>query len=216
MTALGSLDEMPSPEFENLCEQINCLKSIFLDFDEKEQGDYTDGELMNCRAFITFSHAEFEQYLENLSLRILDSAIKKWDKSKEISIVAAGVLAFRRRGDLVAPETLQQSGDKNSLSKILDEAFERQKKVIRENHGIKQKNFSEIYTPLGLTGDDVDETLIIQLNNTGSLRGYLTHKGAKKSLQNIRDPFNDEWEDIKFLVSELEKFDKTIQECYSI
>lgn len=203
---------MPSQEFKTLRKNIGILKSVFLDFSKKADGDYSDEEMMNCRAFITFSHAEFEQYLENLSIRILDNASKKWQEDRIVSIVALGVLAFRRRKETAVPDAPDQPGKKNKLTTILMEAFDKQRNIIKGNHGISPRNFANLFTPLGITENDVDGALLIQLGNTSSHRGSLVHRTTNKSLQMIKDPFTVEEQEINYLVSELEKFDNTIRD----
>lgn len=203
---------MQSTEFEILCKNIRSLKSTFLDFNRRDDGDYTQPERMKCRAFIAFAHAEFEHYLESLSLRILQEAINKWQNDREVSYVAAAVLAYRRRDKITVPDDLKQINRSNTLGSILMQAFDTQKKVISRNSGIKPKNFSAIYTPLGVMGEDVEEALLIQLGNTGVQRGDLVHTGANISLPTIRDPFVDEEKDVNFLVSELKKFDTKLLE----
>ena len=203
---------MPSLEFETLHENIDDLKSVFLDFPKKTDGDYTNKEMMNCRAFITFSHAEFEQYLENLSIRILDNAIKKWQENNIVSVVALGILAFRRRKDTAISNDPDQPGKRNKLTTILMEAFNNQKDIIKGNHGISPKNFANLFTPLGITENEVDGALIIQLGNTSSHRGSLVHRTTNKSLQMIKDPFTVEEQEINYLVSELKNFDKRIRD----
>ena len=206
-----SQTDMPSQEFESLRSNISLLKQSFLKFDKRPDGDYTQDDRMNCRAFIAFSHAEFEHYLESISLRILNAAIEQWQKKSELGRVAVAILAFRRRENTSIPDNPKDAGKKNTLASILMEAFATQKGVISGNHGIKPKNFSEIYTPLGITENDIEETLLIQLSNTGSHRGDLVHKSATISLPLIRDPFSDEEKEVDLLV-ELERFDARLDD----
>ncbi|RWQ70602.1 MAG: hypothetical protein EOS85_26925 [Mesorhizobium sp.] len=203
---------MPSSEFEALCANINDLKSNFLDFGKRDDGEYTLPERMKCRAFIAFSHAEVEHYLETLSLRILDDAVAKWRTSGELGFVAGAVLAFRRREKTSIPDDPMQPGTQNTLATILMEAFNSHRAVIKRNHGIKPKDFAEIYTPLGITAGDLEESLLIQLGNSGSHRGEMVHKSSSVSLPMIRDPFADEEKDMDFLIAELAKFDAKLEE----
>ena len=200
-----------SPEFITLQLNIATLRVNFLAFAARPDGEYTDAERLNCRAFIAFSHAEVEHYLESRSLRLLDDAVRCWQERQEASITALAVLAFRRRNSIAIPDDPRSPGRQNTLATILMEAFVSQKNVINRNHGIKPKNFAEIFIPLGVTDADVEETLIIQLGNSGTHRGTMVHSSSDVSLPMIRDPFVDEEKDINFLVSELLKFDAKLE-----
>jgi hypothetical protein len=203
---------MPSSEFEALSASIHDLKANFLDFAKRDDGEYSLPERMKCRAFIAFAHAEVEHYLESLSLRILDDAIAKWDSGRELGLVAGAILAFRRREKTAVPDDPMQPGTQNTLATILMDAFNSHRAAIRRNHGIKPKDFAEIYTPLGVSAADLEESLLIQLGNSGAHRGDMVHRSSSVSLSMIRDPFADEEKDVDFLVAELGKFDAKLQE----
>lgn len=167
---------------------------------------------MKCRAFIAFAHAEVEHYLETLSLRILDGAIARWSAGGELGLVAGAVLAFRRREKTAVPDNPMQPGTQNTLATALMDAFNSHRAMIKRNHGIKPKDFAEIYTPLGVTAGDLEESLLIQLGNSGARRGDMVHNSSSVSLPMIRDPFADEERDMDFLVAELAKFDAKLEE----
>jgi hypothetical protein len=201
---------MSSNEFKLLRANISQLTNHFLNFKKRDDGDYTDAERLNCRAFIAFSHAEFEHYLESLSLRIIDEAIQEWKNNKRVGIVGGAVLAFRRSDKIGIPNDPKQPGKENTLATIIMTAFVAQRGVVTRNNGIMPKNFSEIYTPLGVTDADVDEILLIQLSNSGKHRGAMVHDSSNVSLPKVRDPFGDEQKDVDSLLEELQKFDSTL------
>lgn len=202
---------MQSAEFRTLKENIDGLKAVFLNFQKRDDSDYTDQERMLCRAFIAFSHAEIEYYLESLALRILNNAVQKWNQNGEAGRVVVALLSFRRQQSTSVPDDPKQPGKKNTYQTILMGAVASQKLVISNNNGIKPVNFANIFTPLGLLEVDVEETLLIQLGNTGSRRGDLVHKSTDVSLPLVRDPFSDEEKDVYLLLGELEKFDTHVE-----
>jgi DNA-directed RNA polymerase specialized sigma54-like protein len=66
--------------------------------------------------------------------------------------------------------------------------------------------------PIGVFPEDFSETLLIQLDQTGALRGDIVHKSTKVSLRTIRDPFSDEMKDIDDLVVEMQLFDNKVEQ----
>jgi hypothetical protein len=202
---------MPSGEFTTLSDNLRRLRSTFLNFKHRPNADYTDMQRMKCRAYIAFSHAEFEHYLESVALRILDEAKVNWQSDKQSAIVATAILAFRRREKTGVPKDPFNPGQ-NTIETITMEAFAAQRSAISRNNGIKPENFAEMYLPLGVRQADINESLTIQLSNSGSHRGSLVHKSNSVSLTIVRDPFVEEDSDIKNLLDEIRLFDAKIQE----
>ncbi|MGO1120941.1 hypothetical protein ACTL6U_19730 [Rhodovibrionaceae bacterium A322] len=202
---------MPSREFNTLKKNTRLLRAEFLSFTKRADGHYTRGELLKCRAFITFAHAEIEHYLEMRALRILDRAEAKWDRYQTATRVVAGLLAFSITKPItIAGDPREQSGDKK-LSSLVKQAFSTQRGVIKANNGLKPENLSRIFIPLGFKPEDIGETLVIQLKNLGTARGGLVHSNTQVSLPKIRDPFDDEYRDIEYLISELKNFDEIVR-----
>ena len=88
--------------------------------------------------------------------------------------------------------------------------FDLQFKAIDENNGVKRFNFSNLFCPLGVFQDDVDEVLLIQLDKIGSRRGDHVHKRSEVSLPTIKDPFAHEIQDISNLIRELGGLDNDL------
>lgn len=65
---------MPSREFAELDAAVGDLKVGLMGYSQRVDGAYTKEELMKCQAFIVFSHAEVENYLEKVARRIMREA----------------------------------------------------------------------------------------------------------------------------------------------
>lgn len=198
---------MPSREFGTLKKNINNLKDQFLNFQKRLDGRYSTHELTQCRAFITFCHAEVEIYLETVAGRIINAAERHWLRHRRVTNAVAAMLTYRSRKDLTLPDSPNEQGSKSKFETLVGNAISAQRSAIRGNHGIKPKNLSELYLPIGMTPDQFDETLLIQLKNLGERRGDHVHQNSQVSLPKVRDPFDDELKDIEFLVGEIEAFD---------
>lgn len=202
---------MATREFRLLDKNINLLKSQFLNFPKRVDGKYTRHELLECRAFVAFVHAEFESYFESVAEKILKKAKKRWDQSGKSGRAITGLVAFRNDSRSNIPEDLAKPGTKQKLDYCVGFSIAAQEKVIQNNNGIKPENFSKLFSPLGVSEADVSEAFSIQLENFGKLRGGLVHAGAQISLPRIRDPFDDEYSDVKFLLAEISIFDEKIR-----
>lgn len=201
---------MATREFKKLQKNIELLKSHFLSFEKRTDGAYTENELLNCRAYVAFVHAEFETYFETVAARILARAKKGWLESKKSGKVIAGLVAFRPDSRTSIPADLAKPGDRQSLDYCVGFSIAAQERTIESNNGIRPENFAKLFSPLGLSGADVDEALSIQLDNFGRRRGGLVHSGAQVSLPRIRDPFDDEESDVTFLLSEVATIDEKL------
>lgn len=201
---------MSTREYRKLEKNIELLNSQFLNFAKRIDGQYTRKELLDCRAFVAFAHAEFESYFESVADKILKRAKKRWNTSGKVGAVISGLVAFRNDTKSSIPDDVAQPGKKQTLSYCIGHSIAVQEKAIQSNNGIKPLNFSRLFTPLGVTDSHVTEALSIQLQNFGKQRGGLVHAGAQISLSRIRDPFDDEYSDVQFLLNEVDVFDQNI------
>lgn len=198
---------MPSREYRTLRKNTGNLKSQFLNFQKRLDGSYSVHELTQCRAFITFCHAEVEIYLETVASRIVDNAERHWRRHGRVTNAIAAMLAYRIQAPSALPENPIEQGRKSKFETLVGSAISAQRSAIRGNNGIKPKNLSELYIPIGMTPDQFDDELLIQLKSLGERRGDHVHQNSQVSLPKVRDPFDDELTDIDFLVADIEAFD---------
>lgn len=198
---------MPSREYRTLRKNIGSLRDQFLNFNKRLDGGYSVHELTQCRAFITFCHAEVEIYLETVAGKIVDTAERHWRRHARVTNAIAAMLAYRSKKELTLPDNPIEQRRKSKFETLVGDAISAQRSAIRGNHGIKPKNLSELYLPIGMAPDQFDETLLIQLKNLGERRGDHVHQNSQVSLPKVRDPFDDELQDLEFLVEEIEAFD---------
>jgi hypothetical protein len=201
---------MPTPEFSRLSDAIEELQTGFMGFNSRQDGAYTLAERMQCQAFVVFSHAEMESYLEKISRRILDEAIVRWKSSFIPDRVIATLIAYRGGRDIVIPLDPIKPNKQANLKEIVASAHAKHLEAISKNHGIKRMNVAELFCPLGVLADDFEEVLLIQLSNAGERRGDIVHQPVKVSLPKLRDPFSDEFNDIKNLIEEIGRFDEKL------
>lgn len=207
---------MATTELLTLQSAIDYLRDSLMNFDSKEDGNYTDEELLKCQAFVVFSHAEVEVYLEKVSRKIMNSARENWLDHTTHSRVISALVAFRRQQNVFIPEDPKVCTNNNDIEKIIENSFKSQEEIISKNNGIKRSNLAQMIFPLGVLSSDINESLLILLDNTGSKRGEIVHKASSVSLRNIRDPFSDELPDIANLINEISVFDQKMISIFGI
>lgn len=200
-----------SIEFEALKEAIIELENGLMGFAKREDGEYSLEERLKCKAFIVFSHAELENYLEKIARRIMAEAKIRWENCKIPDRVIATLLAYRRKDIAPLPENPRLPQGRADLSAIVAQCFALQQNAIDDNNGVKSSNISQLLCPLGVLPDNIGEPLIIQLDATGKRRGDFVHKTNRISMPHLRDPFADELSDIKNLLAEISNFDDELQ-----
>lgn len=204
---------MPSKEYTALKRNIASLRQQFLNFDKRLNGAYSQYELTQCRAYITFCHAEFEIYLESTALRVVERAERHWQQHMRVTNAIASMLVYRThigldQTSIALPDNPKQQKQQSKFETLIGKAISAQKSVINRNHGIKPSNLAALFLPIGMKPADFDEPLLIQLKNLGERRGDHVHQNSQVSLPKIRDPFDDELNDIEFLSAEIEPFDR--------
>lgn len=203
---------MPSREYGTLRKNIENLRDQFLNFEKRLDGRYSAYELTQCRAFITFCHAEVEIYLETMAIKVVDAAERHWRRHERVTNAIAAMLVYRASKELTLPDNPAGQGRKSKFKTLVEAAIANQRSSIKGNHGIKPKNLSELYLPIGMPPENFDETLLIQLKSLGERRGDHVHQSSQVSLPKVRDPFDDELQDIEFLVTEIKAFDLLISQ----
>lgn len=202
---------MPSREYGALRKNIDNLRGQFLNFDKRLDGRYSVHELTQCRAFITFCHAEVEIYLETMANKVVDAAERHWRRHSRVTNAVAAMMAYRISKEMTLPENPAEQG-RSSFKTLVGKAISNQRSSIKRNNGIKPKNLSELYLPIGMNPEHFDETLLIQLKSLGERRGDHVHQNSQVSLPKVRDPFDDELQDIEFLVTEMAAFDLLVSQ----
>ena len=98
---------------------------------------------------------------------------------------------------------------KDSVEEVINLAQTQFIKKVRDNHGIKEKNFKTLILPTGIDLCDLDATWITNLDNFGGLRGEVAHK-TKRATGQINP--QDEYNQVKSLLVGLEQLDRKISD----
>lgn len=77
--------------------------------------------------------------------------------------------------------------EKIKIGKKIELAINCFKRVIEQNHGVKEANILALLLPIGIDSDDLDPTLIATMNTFGEQRGLVAHSSAT-SYRTIQPP----------------------------
>lgn len=188
-------NEKTSNEYDVLHKQI--IK-ITRKFDELMNISKSEGnEILNfnydqdlTRSYILLCHSEMEEYFESYAKSIVRIAYKKYQDIGDISIPLFAICIMSNK------IYNKKDKDNNTAEKRLANNISNYHEVISRNNGIKRDNISDIFVPLGLDIDKVDEMYLTQITSFGQKRGNVAHhSGIMKQ--------NYNYSDIKYEVSRL-------------
>lgn len=178
--------------------QIDQLELYLLELEEKYIAPHLDplqspeDYQLDVKSFCVLSHAAFEEFLESLTLNVLNEVEKNFTNNLRISYSTLCLLHFKGTDKDVDDDNWKDD-DKlyDRLRKQLCEIKSSFSNFIMENnHGIKLKYLKRLLVPLGLDlPTDMKE--ITSLDNLAKYRGAYAHTSHRKSL--LVSP-EDAWE----------------------
>ncbi|MFN5592196.1 MAG: hypothetical protein ACK482_01880, partial [Aphanizomenon sp.] len=152
-----------SDKFITLEMQLDRLKDEFLP-EISPTGSYSESQLSRTAAYRVLAHAEIESYLEERAWEVVQNAKTLWDKSGKTTRTLICLLGFSGLTMDEPPDTLkkpsnvkQDNHDKRlEITEKINSAIKSFKKVIDNNHGLKEKNILALLLPIGIDSDDLD------------------------------------------------------------
>lgn len=207
-----------STRFRILTREINRLKKQFIP-KPSPTGIYSDRQLTRTIAYRVLVHAEVESYLEDRAWEVVQNAKNVWDNTGKINLTLICLLGFSGLTMDEPPETLSpKKGNKTvpdekiKISKKIDLAVAHFKRVIHENHGVKEKNILALLLPVGIDIKDLDITWIANMNTFGENRGEVAHKSASSYRTfKLVDPVS-EVNMVKQIIQDILKIDELINQ----
>ncbi|MFM6253265.1 MAG: hypothetical protein ACKPEQ_29680, partial [Dolichospermum sp.] len=78
------------------------------------------------------------------------------------------------------------------ITEKINSAIKSFKKVIDNNHGLKEKNILALLLPIGIDSDDLDPAWLADMNTFGEKRGLVAHTSATSYMTiQTPDPANE-------------------------
>ncbi|HEY6987657.1 MAG TPA: HEPN domain-containing protein [Bryobacteraceae bacterium] len=173
---------------------------------------YADSKRVQAhtRAFLVLSHAEIESYLESWAKEITRSCESVWKAANRVTKPLAFLLVSISER-IEAGQTLSETKGKDVPTRLEESArrlFEKHYTQVKNNHGIKEKNFWSLLGPLGVPVTALPSTLLPNLDSLGEIRGQHAHQSIK-AVASVLDP-ETEYKRVSDLVDELKTFDEWI------
>ncbi|MDB9303470.1 hypothetical protein PN488_03585 [Nodularia spumigena CS-591/12] len=202
--------------FRSLSRELTRLKKQFLP-KISPIGLYSERQLSRTLAYRVLAHAEIESYLEDRAWEVTQNAKQVCDNGGKTCLTLISLVAFSGQMMEIPPVTLtptttnrNNSLDKIKISKKIDLAIKSFKKVIDNNHGVKEANLLALLLPIGIDSDDLDPVWLATMNTFGKERGIVVHTSAT-SYRTIQppDPAN-ELNTVKQITEGLLKVDELI------
>jgi hypothetical protein len=194
-----------SKRWKSLEREIETLRKYFLPepFDPLGVYPLTLRVQAHTRGFLVLCHAEIESYFEEWAKEIARASQVVWTSSRRVTPPLAFLLVtYSER--LAVPNTLVGPKAKDSPQLLADlsvDLFNKYYKHIRDNHGIKEKNVLNLFSPLGLPAAALGSSLPPNLDYLGELRGKHAHHSAK-AVVSVLDP-ETEYKRVMGIVSDL-------------
>ena len=210
-----------SKRFKELRSRLRELRLHLLPANFSPTGDYTDRQQDRARGYRLLVHAEIESYLEDVSRETVTQAIRDWKTSNKPSNIIVSFLAAYHSSWSVTEEIKNEEliqiaksrkNAKESVVEVIDLAQRQFTQKLKDNHGIKDKNFKTLILPTGIDIGSLDQTWLTNIDSFGTKRGEVAHKA--KRTQGTINP-KDEFESVQALLNGIEDLDKKIVQLRS-
>lgn len=138
----------------------------------------TDLDHLKIQSYILLAHAAFEQYLEELSMEILNESVARFNEYNSFSQCLISLIIFETvaQFDENTPRKKIRSDVVKDLSKFVNIAKKNHVSQIGKNNGIKTKDQKALLLPIGIDPEDADLVTFSSLDAFGSKRGGIAHK----------------------------------------
>ena len=205
-----------SARFRTLTRELNRLKKQFLP-KISPTGLYSESQLSKTAAYRVLAHAEIESYLEERAWEVVQNAKTLWDTSGKttrtlICLLGFSGLTMDKPADTLTPQKGSKTvkEEKIKISKKIDLALESFKRVISQNHGVKENHILSLLLPIGIDSDNLNPTWLATMNTFGEKRGLVAHTSAT-SYRTIQPPYSaNELNTVNQITDELLRIDELI------
>ncbi|WP_405537214.1 hypothetical protein OG787_30490 [Streptomyces sp. NBC_00075] len=177
---------MPSSRFQDLDTRITDLEKYFIPSPFDPMGSYDDAVYEHTRAFRVLVHAEFEAFIEDRVIEVVNTAFSRWEYSGVISTSLLSVVAYKESQHAM-PDSLSDATQKKKYpdlqARVEAGKNEFNRYVRTQNHGIKEKNILRLLLPIGITEKEIDPVWLSVTETWATARGEVAHKAAKMQVR---------------------------------
>jgi hypothetical protein len=199
--------------------ELNRLRSTFVP--RLKRGDVlnlTPRLSLRALAFRVLSHAEIEHYLEDRVIEIALAADAAWKGRRHVSETTLCLLAFSGLSLDKTPPSLKPPPNKKQKNwdalikpddRLSTSISSYMRRVLHENHGIKEDNFISLLLPVGFDSNSIDDLLVAELNDFATKRGSAAHGSVAGHVTAGVNPI-DEFAQVKRIVEGFKAVDEKL------
>jgi hypothetical protein len=133
------------------------------------------------KAACVLSHAAFEEFIEKISLHVMEECLDRWHKRRQASDSLLA-LCLRYKLSIVVEDDEDKTQDRcfDLIRAALDEAKKKHSRQIDENHGFSIKYMRAALTPVFINPPD-DFKLVSSLKTLTAARGSFAHSASRNA-----------------------------------
>jgi hypothetical protein len=176
-----------SSRYRALGRRLALLKKHHLAFKPRLAGNYTVRQLSQAAAYTVFAHGEFEDFIEDWAMEILNRIHSKGHGSGA-SPMLAHLFAHRKENPL--PTRLPLPAGSPNWQTLFGQVIGTHRGIIDNSHGIKAVHICKMLIPLGVDLTVIDQFTMSELDSFASIRGNHAHKSMRAHLGQQFDPFD--------------------------
>gem|GEM_PF-442416 len=187
----ASGDSSTSARYDTLRDELSLLSTHLLPHERDPIGDYPP-QVYTCEnAYQVLAHAEFESYFEDRVKDLCIWSVQQWKLSQAVSKVTVSLLSYHSPFLKMGGQGSKPVMDAMSITSRIDDANKRFHRIIKDNHGIRERDIITLLFSRGITSEDIDTGWLATLDSFGISRGWLAHQSASvHRLQSLLDPFS--------------------------
>ncbi|MFC9425380.1 HEPN domain-containing protein [Streptomyces sp. NPDC056987] len=179
---------MASSRFEELEKRIKELRHHFLPVEFDPTGLYDENVYELTRAFRVLTHAEFESFIEDRVIEVVDDAVSGWKSSGVISTSLLAIMAHRESTSPIPGSLTEVVSKRGKYSSLLEARIQTARSDLHryarnQNHGIKEKNLLRMLLPIGFQETEIDSGWLSATETWATARGDTAHKTSKLQVQ---------------------------------
>ncbi|MBK6043068.1 HEPN domain-containing protein [Streptomyces sp. MBT55] len=178
---------MPSARYRTLSRRVTELRRNLLPREFSALGLYSERVYERTRAFRVLTHAEFEAFIEDRAIEVIQNAHSAWSEGGEIRPSLLSLMAHRE-GTTGIPDSISNLTDRTQKFPTLSARIAAEKQaystyIKKKNHGIKERNLLRILLPLGVTREEFDTAWLNATESWATARGEIAHTSASGKIQ---------------------------------
>jgi hypothetical protein len=133
------------------------------------------------KAACVLSHAAFEEFVEKISLHVMEECLDRWHKKRQASDSLLA-LCLRYKISVAVEDDEDKAQDRcfDQVRAALDEAKKKHSKQIDDNHGFSIKYLRAALTPVFINPPE-DFKLVSSLKMLTAARGSFAHSASRNA-----------------------------------